>query len=386
MKLIHIQIVILNYLCILSTSAQDILKHCHGIQEYLSSYACESYDDWVLVFEDEFIGTDYNHDVWENCFPWGRNLYCDDRADYFTDDENIEVSNGMLKFIAEEEQIIANIVDWKDWDDTLVCDGEPWGINQQTFDYRSGMIFSKRKFVYGKFEIKCKIPTIERLWPAFWLYGSCAQEIDIFEFLSTDSDPEKAGKEMTFSIHGKYECDGERKVCRKKINSSTNMSNSWHVYSIIWDDQTITWYVDGTPVLIKYKWNTILGQDILLCDPITAQNYVRDRIWPSEEIPMWVSAGLGVRHYSTATFPTEMEIDYIKIYQRINSNSSVSVCSNSDILGSTIVGQEVYVGGSNCNISISEGDFLDIVAKEKIVINSNFSVRTGAYFIMRIDN
>lgn len=142
-----------------------IPQQCYWTQEFMGGYyPCENYDDWALVFNDEFNGTEVNYEIWNNTGPNGRNSYCaEENFEYNTDDDNFEVSNGTLKIIAKDEQITANIVDGRDWDEMLYCEGEPWGINQQTFDYTSGNIWSKQMFSHGRFEIRCKIPSIKRL-------------------------------------------------------------------------------------------------------------------------------------------------------------------------------------------------------------------------------
>lgn len=102
---------------------------------------------------------------------------------------------------------------------------------------------------------------------------------------------------------------------------------------------------------------------------------------------MQVIANLRVKDNSGATFPCQLEIDWIRVYQRINSNNTVNICSILDINGSTVAGQEIVVGGTSCSaISIEDGEVLDLVAKDGITINKSFEVEEGARFSMKIDN
>lgn len=59
----------------------------------------------------------------------------------------------------------------------------PTKINGLNPDYGVGLISSVKDFGYGIFEIKAKLPTGKKLWPAFWMWGadSWPPEIDIFE-------------------------------------------------------------------------------------------------------------------------------------------------------------------------------------------------------------
>lgn len=354
-------------------------------------YECNTYDDWVVVFEEQFIGSSVDYDIWENKLTNGaRNNYCDgmDKS-YATDDDNFEVSNGTLKIIADDDGITANIVDWlPEWDAILYCSGEPWGINRQYFEYTSGLIFSKQAFVHGIFEIRCKIPPIKRLWPAFWLYGGdCAQEIDIFEFLNTSTDPTYASKRPTYTYHREINCDPEQRVLCNYIDVTYNLSDSMHLYSVEWDEHKLIWRIDGNEVLRRYRFYDTDSSEEELCGQLNNQSWFQNYIYPLNTIPMKISAGMGVREDSHSDFPVTFEVDYIKVFQRINSNSTVQICSSSDILGSTVAGQEIVFGGPSCSlIAISDGEFLNLVAKERIVITSDFKIEEGAQLIMQIDN
>lgn len=157
---------------IFSIAAIIAKAQCHGGNIFLSGfYECESYDEWVLVFEDDFNGNDIDYSIWRNDYPWMRAAYCGGVVEYNTDGENIEVEDGILKLIAKNETVYERAVPWMGDDEELFCDGTSVGTNKRWFNYTSGMIFSKQQFIYGKFEIRCKVPSIKKLWPAFWLYG-----------------------------------------------------------------------------------------------------------------------------------------------------------------------------------------------------------------------
>lgn len=373
----------------LASSSQIIKPHCYYLLEYKSgAYPCESYDDWVLVFEDQFSGTEVNDQLWRNSYPWGRNLYCAGQKTYYSDGDNFDFDNGKLILIADDDPVYERVID--DWSDSriLYCGDDSTGVNKRWFDYTSGMIFSKQSFLYGKFEIKCKIPAIKRLRPAFWLYGDCDQEIDVFEFMSESSNPATASEQITFTYHRKLSCSDENKVsCIDDQSTGTDMSQEPHIYSVEWDEHKIIWRVDGTEVLKKYRWFNLQGQEMLLCGQIPPAFYSKDRMYPFDNEPMNIITSFNVDVNSTATFPVEMEIDYIRVYQRINSSSSVNICAQTDIKGSTMAGQEIIIGGTNCsNITIEAGEYLTLAAKEKIAILSDFKVESGALFSLKIDN
>lgn len=192
---------------------------------------------------------------------------------------------------------------------------------------------------------------------------------------------------MTFTYHRNFNCQSyDTYNCIKNIDSDENMAEDMHTYAVEWNEHRITWYVDGNPLLIRHKWFNMNGQEMDMCGNIPYAYYLKDKIYPDDNSPMWITAGLGVKENPTATFPAVMEIDYIRVYQRINSSSVVNICSNSDIIGSTVAGQEINVGGTNCNISVLDDEFLTLVAKDNIVIHSNFLAEEGAVFSMKIND
>jgi len=270
------------------------------------------------------------------------NLYCAGAQEYFTDGDNFEVENGILKLIADDEAVYERIMD--DWaDDTpMYCLDEFNGYNKRWFDYTSGMIYS---------------------------------------------NPTTAGKQITYSYHRNLYCNDNNKLrCIDDQNTGTDMSLDMHTYSVEWDEHKIIWRVDGNEVLIKYKWSNLSGQEMLCCGQIPAAYYSMDRIYPFDDQPMNIIASLGVKQDSPSSFPIDMEIDYIRVYQRINTSNSVKICSSSDIQGSTVAGQDIIVGGASCNITVVDGEYLDLITKNSIVLNSNFSAAAGGHFSMRIDD
>ena len=164
------------------------------------------------------------------------------------------------------------------------------------------------------------------------------------------------------------------------------MSQSFHTYSVEWDEHSIKWKVDGNTKWEKSRFYDNNGIVQTLCGSLNVYWWM-DRIFPADDTPMWIITNLAVRDNPTANFPVQMEIDYIRFYQKINSNNTVNITSRDDIFGSTVAGQEVVVNGSSSNpVVIYDDEFLNIVARDNITIDSDFEAREGAIFTMRIEN
>ena len=137
--------------------------------------------EWKLVFQDEFQGDTLDRSKWLNYFPYTANgndqcEFCrshGNEGQVYTD-TNLEVSNGTLKLIARKQ-----LATWFN----------------ATRDYTSALIHSKYefRFMYGKFEIRCKVPSGKGLNSAYWMFGGNGTEIDDFEISGADPMKHKMG-------------------------------------------------------------------------------------------------------------------------------------------------------------------------------------------------
>eukprot|EP01083_Nonionella_stella_P107713 312313_1 len=118
--------------------------------------------NWKLIFDDEFDGTELNFSNWANT----RHPSAPDELEIY-EAANVYLQNGSL------------VIETK---------YQPTTKNNITYPYTSGVVTSENKFShsYGKFEIRAKLPTeqFKHASPCIWLQkqsGSCYQEIDIME-------------------------------------------------------------------------------------------------------------------------------------------------------------------------------------------------------------
>ncbi len=126
--------------------------------------------DLVLIFEDDFDGTELNTDFWEIGYGWGGEISTS--ASFagvpFQANQNVFVQNGELHL-----KTISQIVPPHQYGS---------GSPAKRYEYTSGSITSNMHFGYGVYEIRCKMPANPKsMNSAFWLYGGCDDEIDVFE-------------------------------------------------------------------------------------------------------------------------------------------------------------------------------------------------------------
>lgn len=232
-----------------------------------------------LVWKDEFGGTDLNAN-WTHetgAGGWGNNEL------QFYQADNTTVAGGFLTIEAREES-----------------SGSPG-------PYTSSRITSDglQYFQFGKVEIRAKLPEGKGLWPALWMLGQAISvwpqrgEIDIMEMKGSEND----------TVYGTIHWDDSDDDSGLRVYSggnktlnSGNFSDDFHVFSIEWDDKQIRWYVDG---------KVYHGEDI------TAAK--KDEL----QLPFFflMSVAVGGDYDGdpdgSATFPQQMIVDYIRVYEEI---------------------------------------------------------------------
>lgn len=115
------------------------------------------------------------------------------------------------------------------------------------------------KFLFGYFEIRCKLPIHNGSWPAFWLFGNgpdTYEEIDILEYTSTDGCDNDPLRGYSMGIwHNpdgtNYIENNENLGARKYFKdfhhlplSSPDLSQ-YHTYGCEWMPDYVKWYCDG---------------------------------------------------------------------------------------------------------------------------------------------
>lgn len=268
-------------------------------------------DGWNLYFNDEFSGNALDMSNWSyntgyfidpsdpNTYGWGNN-----EAEYYTDEEdNIFVRDGSLHLVAKYDPY------------TFTCTDE--AQTKVTADYSSGKIISKDKvsFTYGRIDFRAKLPAGNGLWPALWMlanddtYGSWAAsgELDVMEARG------RVPNSTSGTIHYGGQWPGNRYTGTDYIfPEGSTFDDGYHVYSVIWEEDNITWYVDGEffQYIPKSQWySSGSGSDTAPFD----QDFF---IIMNLAVGGWFDGGvLPDADFSSA----EMLVDYVRVYKEEGS-------------------------------------------------------------------
>jgi beta-glucanase (GH16 family) len=260
----------------------------------------QSSQTWQLAWSDEFdVDGEPEPSKWSaNIWP-ARKVNDEDQA-YTSRPKNMRVENGFLILEAHKE----------DYDDAA---------------YTSGRIHSSGKgdFLYGRAEVRAKLPRGKGTWPAIWMLpsdpfqyattceagtdwqgsGECnawpnSGEIDIMEHV---------GYQMGH-IHGTvhneayYWAKWEQRKGRILID---DVDQNFHVYAMEWTPERIDIFVDDSHYFTYTNENT--GWEV----------------WPYDQPfhvilniavgGMWGRSGGGI---DDEIFPQRMDVDYVRVYER----------------------------------------------------------------------
>ena len=244
-------------------------------------------DIWELSWSDEFNeteGTPINPEKWVHDLGghgWG-NAQLEDNTDQI--DNVSHTGDGHLAITARAEQRIGN-------------------------EYSSGRIKSQDRFEfqYGRVEARIKLPTGQGIWPAFWMLGNTIDqegwpecgEIDIMEHRG------QRPKESTGAIHGKGFSAGE--AIGGRYLAKTPLHEDFHLFALEWSPTQLRWFVD---------------EDLFL--EVSPDQLPKGSSWPFRR-PFFLLLNVAVGgHYvgnpdSTTRFPQRMLVDYVRVYQSLNS-------------------------------------------------------------------
>ncbi|KAA2240379.1 glycoside hydrolase family 16 protein [Chitinophaga agrisoli] len=210
---------------------------------------------------------------------WGNN-----ELQYYTaGGHNANVANGVLTITAKKEAMEGR-------------------------NYTSARMVTKHKgdFLYGRFEIKAKLPAGRGTWPAIWMlptdwaYGNWPKsgEIDIMEHVGYDQD----NIHITAHTESYYFKINTQKTATKYIQQA---STAFHVYRLDWLPDVMRGYIDDVQVF-KFK-NENTGY----------------KAWPFDKrfhLLLNVAVGGdwgGQKGVDDAIFPTAMEVDYVRVYKML---------------------------------------------------------------------
>ena len=256
---------------------------------------------WQLVWEDDFNGNSIDQSKWVHDIgtgsQYGLTGWGNSEKQYYQP-QNTTLVNGIAKIEVKQES--NGIVD-------------SWGNSSY---YSSSKITTKGKFDfrYGKVEARIKTLDGQGFWPAFWMLpnnGSwpCDGEIDIMEQWG---NPYLTNQTSGAAHIGTcpYSSSAHFYETSSSYISTGSYADNFHTYSVIWKEDTITWYVDET--------------ELFSLNPSSYWSIPSQSAWPFNANEWYLMINLAITQAgpnSNTVFPNQMEIDYVRVYQENLTNS-----------------------------------------------------------------
>ena len=241
-------------------------------------------EGYELVWNDEFSGNSIDTDTWRF---WEGPAYNEELQYYTSRSKNAYVENGKLHLVAHRE----------------IFNG---------YEYTSARISTDSTRIgwkYGRFEARIKMPEGNGFWPAFWLMPirddgwPRGGEIDIMEYRG--NEPYKTTGAIHFWVNG---CEGNPVECRTYFTDSVTISDNklseeFHVYSLEWDEEGFTWYLDDYEFM-NIPYSVIDAQ----FEPFSTPFYII--------LNLAVGGNFLPNPDETTPFPQQLIVDYVRVFQR----------------------------------------------------------------------
>lgn len=270
------------------------------ISFFFANHICFAQMDVIydkLVWSDEFDSltlSPVNPQHWfhQTQLPTGTNWHNGEIQHYTNKIDNAFVKDGFLNIVAIKE-------DFTD--------------QGQTKLYTSARLNSKFAFTYGRIDVRAKIPLEAGTWPAIWMLGKIVNEkggywqpsfgtigwpecgeIDIMEHGIFPDMP------LNFVQSAIHTTSSSGNTYNKGGKLAPNLENDFHVYSLIWSPNQLTFLLDDE---IYY---------------IYEPSVKNEKTWPFDSdhyILLNVAMGGNAGEIDPSFTQSRMLVDYVRVYQ-----------------------------------------------------------------------
>lgn len=246
-------------------------------------YSPLSYPGKSMVWSDEFNQTSLDMNSWN--YETGGYWFNNEIQYYRGGTANTALQNGKLVITAKRE-------------------------TYQNREHTSARLTTEGKveYKYGRIDVRAKLTKGQGIWPAIWMLGDdmssvgwpACGELDMMELLG--HEPHKIHGSINYGPQGNSWAHTKTTSYSLPV-SEGDFSDKYHVFSVLWEENSIKYYVDDN-LYATYNPNNIAGgQAWRFNHPFFfILNIAVGGDWPGNPDP-------------TTIFPQQMLIDYIRIFQ-----------------------------------------------------------------------
>lgn len=266
-----------------------------------------SRQEYKLVWSDEFNNDDpVNAEDWNFARGFGYNM-----EEQWYQEDNVFCENGCLIIEARKETFP---------NPDYNPDSDFWGDRRKSVKYTSSRINTaeKREFLYGRFEMRARIPTASGAWPAFWTLGTGCEygginwpecgEIDIMEYYPNMGIPSilaNVGWYKGDHLQAEWSC--KTVPMDSLLEKDPQWKEKFHIWTMDWEMGSIRIYLDGQLINETTEDMMFAQGKSSSYNPFRHPHYIL------------LNLALGGVHggpIDDNAFPMRYEIDYVRVYQK----------------------------------------------------------------------
>jgi beta-glucanase (GH16 family) len=194
----------------------------------------------------------------------------------------------------------------------LVIEARREAHNGKSFTSARLKTEGRMQFKYGTVEARIKLPNIGKgIWPAFWTLGAVGHwpargEIDMMEVGSKDALNAGVGNQRISSASHWSKADGAHEFNVFYQDAAVDLSKDYHLYKMVWTPQFIKMYLDN----VNYYTFDISGGDAANVSEFHNPHYLLLNLAVGGSY-----TGIYTEGFIDAAFPSQMHVDYIRLYQ-----------------------------------------------------------------------
>jgi beta-glucanase (GH16 family) len=244
------------------------------------TFGCSRQEKWELVWSDEF---EYTGSPAKESWGYETGYIRNKELQYYTSDlKNVRVEDGLCLINA------------------LLEEGE------DSITSASINTLGKQDFLYGRIEVRAKIPSALGTWPAIWMLGTnrselrwpACGEIDIMEHVGYDPD----------RIHANIHTKSYNHSIGTNKGNQIEVDEPWadfHIYALEWFEDHMDFFLDDS-LYFTFE-NDLAGNN---------------DTWPFDK-PQYLLINLayggswgGNQGVDIKLLPLQYEIDYVRYYKK----------------------------------------------------------------------
>lgn len=259
-------------------------------------------DNYNLVWSDEF---DYSGAPDSTVWNFEQGFARNEELQWYQK-ENAYCKDGLLIIEAKSEKR----------DNPIYEEGSnDWRRSRRFIECTSSSITTsgKKEFLYGRFEVRARIPVGKGAWPAIWTLGNAMEwpscgEIDIMEFYRKSDVPHILAN-ACWGTEQRWNAKWQSKAVPFShfLEKNPDWASEFHIWRMDWDESSIKLYLDDellNEIFLKDTYNGSLGNNK---NPFMQPHYILLNL---------AVGGINGGATVPGAFPMRYEIDYVRVYQK----------------------------------------------------------------------